>query len=96
MILIPVTFTHVSGEPPAGVIRRDASVALGSNVACNPTGCEREAEITITVNPTLLPTATSSGVLRIISPNATGPPIELRIDVDADFEVSVPGTSRAY
>ena len=75
-------------DPPAGV-------ALGSNVACNATGCEREAEITITVNPTLLPAATSSGLLRITSPNAPGPPIEVRIDVDAEFEVSAPGTSRA-
>ena len=76
-------------DPPAGV-------ALGGNIACGPASCEREAEITVTVNPTLLPAATSVGTLRIFSPNANDPPIELRVEVEADFEVGAPGTSRAY
>ena len=42
-----------------------------------------------------LPAATATGVLHITSPNATGPPIELRVVVDAEFAVGVPGTSRA-
>ena len=75
-------------DPPAGV-------ALGPRVPC--TGeCERNAEITITVNPTLLPAATASGTLRISSPNGSGRSIDIRVDVEADFEVGAPGTSRAY
>lgn len=76
-------------DPPAGV-------ALGGDIACNGYGCKREAEITVTVNPTLLPAAASSGTLRISSPNASGAPLELRVDVNAEFEVGAPGTSRAY
>ena len=76
-------------DPPAGV-------ALGSNVPCNGRDCQREAVITVTVNPTLLEAATSSGTLRISSPNAQGPPIELRVQVEAEFAVGAPGTSRAY
>jgi hypothetical protein len=75
-------------DPPAGV-------ALGGEVPCAPGDCDRAAEITVTVNPTLLPSAAARGVLRITSPNATGPPIELRIDVEAEFQVGAPGTSRA-
>ena len=75
-------------DPPAGV-------ALGSRVPC--TGeCVRTAEITITVNPTLLPGAAASGTLRISSVNASGRPVDIRVDVEADFEVGAPGTSRAY
>ena len=75
-------------DPPAGV-------ALGSRVPC--TGeCVRTAEITITVNPTLLPGAAASGTLRISSANASGRPVDIRVDVEADFEVGAPGTSRAY
>ena len=75
-------------DPPAGV-------ALGPRVPC--TGeCERNAEITITVNPTLLPAATASATLRISSPNGSGRSIDIRVDVEADFEVGAPGTSRAY
>lgn len=75
-------------DPPAGV-------ALGGEVPCAPGDCDRVAELTLTVNPTLLPAAAASGVLRITSPNGTGPPIELRVSVEADFEVGAPGTSRA-
>lgn len=75
-------------DPPAGV-------ALGSNVACSG-GCTREAEITITVNPTLLPAARASGILHISSPNGLGRDADIRIEVQADFEVGAPGTSRAY
>ena len=76
-------------DPPAGV-------ALGSDIACTGRGCSREAEITITVNPTLLPGSTARGTLRISTPNGEGRDVEIRIDVDADFEVGAPGTSRAY
>ncbi len=76
-------------DPPAGV-------ALGSDIACTGRGCSREAEITITVNPTLLPGSTARGTLLISTPNGEGRDVEVRIDVDADFEVGAPGTSRAY
>ncbi len=76
-------------DPPAGV-------ALGTDVDCSGRGCNREAEITITVNPTLLPGARARGTLLISTPNGQGRDVEVRIDVDADFEVGAPGTSRAY
>ena len=75
-------------DPPAGV-------ALGSDVACGG-GCTRAAEITITVNPTLLPSASARGTVLISTPNGQGGDVQVRIDVDADFEVGAPGTSRAY
>ena len=76
-------------DPPAGV-------ALGSDVPCSGRGCRRQAEITITVNPTLLPSARARGTVLISTPNGQGNDVEVRIDVDADFEVGAPGTSRAY
>ena len=76
-------------DPPAGV-------ALGPGVPCNPPACERAATLTVTVNPTLLPAASARGVLRIVSPNASGPAAEVRIQVEADFIVDAPGASRAY
>lgn len=75
-------------DPPAGV-------ALGGEVSCSNTGCERIAEITVTVNPVQLPAASTSGSIIISSPNAPEPDILLRINVSADFEVGAPGTSRA-
>ena len=76
-------------DPPAGA-------ALGADVECPPPDCRRRAQITITVNPTLLPQANNLGTLRIVSPNAPGSERLLRVEVDADFEVAAPGTSRAY
>ena len=76
-------------DPPAGA-------ALGADVECRPPQCLRGAELTITVNPTLLPRANTLGILRIVSPNAPGSEWLLRVEVDADFEVAAPGTSRAY
>ena len=77
------------------VVNTPAGVALGSDVACSG-ACVRESEITITVNPTLLPGARAQGILRISTPNGQGRDAEIRIDVHADFEVGAPGTSRAY
>ena len=76
-------------DPPAGV-------ALGSDVDCSGRGCSRDAEITITVNPTLLPDSSARGTLRITTPNGAGRDVELSVYVDADFNVGAPGTSRAY
>ena len=75
-------------DPPAGV-------ALGAQVPCTD-ACTRAAKLTITVNPTLLPAASATGTLRITSPNGTGRPVSIRVEVEADFEVGAPGTSRAY
>ena len=76
-------------DPPAGV-------ALGRDVACGSVGCTRDAEVTVTVNPTLLPAAAAEGSLRITSPNGRGRALSVRVDVEVDFEVGAPGTSRAY
>ena len=76
-------------DPPAGV-------ALGTDVACSTPGCRRPGEFTITVNPTLLPKARTFGVLLIGAANVAGPQWLVRVEVEADFEVAAPGTSRAY
>ena len=72
-------------DPPAGV-------ALGSELPCR-LECTKAATVTITVNPTLLPSASAAGVLRISSPNG-GPERIVRVEVDASFEVGAPGVSR--
>ena len=71
-------------DPPAGV-------ALGAGAPCG-TGCAGKLEIT--VNPTLLSASSSTGTLRIVSAT-TGAVRVLRVEVDVDFEVAAPGTSRA-
>ncbi len=76
-------------DPPAGV-------ALGSDVACTGRGCTPDAEITITVNPTLLPESMARGTLRITTPNGQGADVQISVHVEADFSVGAPGTSRAY
>lgn len=72
-------------DPPAGV-------ALGSDMPCRQ-DCARAGTITITVNPTLLSSATAAGTIRLSSPNG-GPEKVVRVEVDAAFEVGAPGVSR--
>jgi hypothetical protein len=67
-------------------------VALGSDLPCRQ-DCAKAATITITVNPTLLSSASAAGTLRISSPNG-GPERIVRVEVDASFEVGAPGVSR--
>ena len=76
-------------DPPAGV-------ALGGDLGCQPPECSATAELTITVNPTLLPQASAIGIVTITPTNASGSARTLRVEVDGDFEVAAPGTSRAY
>ena len=78
----------LAADPPAGV-------ALGASTPCGG-GCSRDAVITITVNPSLLPESAATGTLRVRSPNGSGPDVDVRVVVEADFEVGAPGTSRAY
>ncbi|MDP6605625.1 MAG: hypothetical protein QF664_05135 [Dehalococcoidia bacterium] len=75
-------------DPPAGV-------ALGPDVACEAPECDHPATITVTVNPTLLAKASTVGAVRIVATNAALAAWSLRVEVDADFEVAAPGTSRA-
>ncbi len=78
------------------VVNPLAGVALGADVACPTPQCQRPAELTITVNPTLLPKANTQGTLSFRSAGGAGPQRLLRVEVNADFEVAAPGTSRAY
>ena len=71
-------------DPPAGA-------AAGSGVPCGTGACN--AELTITVNPTLLPAARANGTVTLTS--ATGGSATIRIEVSAEFEIGAPGTSRA-
>jgi hypothetical protein len=72
-------------DPPAGV-------AVGSDLPCRQE-CARASTITITVNPTLLSSASAAGTLRIASPNG-GADRVIRVSVDATFEIGAPGISR--
>ncbi|MBM3140832.1 MAG: lytic transglycosylase domain-containing protein [Chloroflexi bacterium] len=74
-------------SPPAGV-------AVGGDLSCSGPLCPG-GTLAVTVNPTLLPRARSTGTITIQSPNATGPPVQINVLVVADFEVGTPGTSRA-
>ncbi len=71
-------------DPPAGA-------AAGSGIPCATNACS--AELTITVNPTLLPAARAFGTVTLTSP--TGGTATIRVDVSAEFEIGAPGTSRA-
>lgn len=84
-------------QPPGGWLVADppAGVALGAGLPCTDP-CSPVAEITITVNPTLLPSASATGTLRITSPNGGTRAVNISVEVQADFEVGAPGTSRAY
>jgi hypothetical protein len=73
-------------SPPGGV-------ALGPGITCTSVSCP-DAELVITVNPTLLPKANTSATITLASPNSSRPPVTVRVAVTADFEVGVPGTSR--
>jgi hypothetical protein len=48
----------------------------------------------VTINPSLLPASRATATITISSPNASGS-TTVRVQVFADFEVAVPGTSRA-
>ena len=74
-------------DPPAGV-------ALGNDLPCASSGCQRAGSFTISVNPVLLPQANATGTVRVTSPNGGGTHV-IRVVVDADFEIGAPGTSRA-
>lgn len=71
-------------DPPAGA-------AAGSGVPCATGACS--AELTISVNPTLLPATRASGTVTLASP--TGGTATIRVEVSAEFEIGAPGTSRA-
>ncbi|MEX2446253.1 MAG: hypothetical protein WD734_02850 [Dehalococcoidia bacterium] len=74
-------------SPPAGV-------AVGDDLRCTSRACP-DSELVITVNPTLLPDAQATGRIRISSPNSTAPPVDITVDITAEFAIGAPGTSRA-
>ncbi len=76
-------------DPPAGV-------ALGADVDCSGRACDRAARLRITANPTLLPDRHATGPIRLRAANAALPDIIVQLEVDADFEIGAPGTSRLY
>ena len=76
-------------DPPAGV-------ALGSGVDCSRRECEPAARLRLSVNPTLLPDRHAAGLVHLSASNADVPDITVRFEVDADFEIGAPGTSRLH
>ncbi|MCK9497140.1 MAG: hypothetical protein M0R75_16835, partial [Dehalococcoidia bacterium] len=83
-------------EPSAGFLKLTppGGVALGSGVSCT-TGTCPHGTLTIEVNPTLLPASTASATVTVRSPNGGAGTVRITVNVLADFEVGVPGTSRA-
>jgi len=75
------------------VVTPPAGSAVGSGVPCTSGSCPA-GEIEVTINPSLLPASRASATITINSPN-TGSSTTVRVQVYADFEVAVPGTSRS-
>ncbi|MGE3960945.1 MAG: hypothetical protein AB7F65_04615 [Dehalococcoidia bacterium] len=73
--------------PPGGV-------ALGSGISCTSGTCPH-GTLTIEVNPTLLPSSVASASILVRSPNGGSGTMTINVNVLADFEVGVPGTSLA-
>jgi hypothetical protein len=74
-------------DPPAGV-------ALGADIDCSARDCDPVGQLLVTVNPTLLPQASAVGAIRLRAANAALPDIVVQLEVDVEFEVGAPGTSR--
>ncbi len=73
-------------SPPAGA-------AAGSDLRCAIGPCP-VGRLTVTVNPTLLPTTSTSGTIRIENANGSGSATIIEVQVIADFAICAPGTSR--
>ena len=73
-------------SPPAGA-------AAGSDLRCAIGPCP-VGRLTVTVNPTLLPTTSTSGTIRIENANGSGSATIIEVQVIADFAIGAPGTSR--
>jgi hypothetical protein len=79
-------------DPPAGA-------SLGPDVQCNSgAGCAPTSEITITVNPVLLPQSAATGSITVTGANGSSPgsAITIPVTVNADFDTGAAGISRAY
>lgn len=83
-------------QPSAGflVLTPPGGVALGSGVACTSGTCPH-GTLTIAVNPTLLPASAATASIVVRSPNGGSGTVTINVNVIAEFEVGVPGTSRA-
>ncbi len=90
-----LSWQALPGEPWV-VVDPPAGVALGADVDCTGRGCDRAARLRITVNPTLLPGRHETGPIVLRAANADLPEITIELEVDADFEIGAPGTSRLH
>jgi len=75
------------------VVTPPAGIAPGDNLTCTAASCDTTT-LRIEVNPTLLPASYATGVVSIWSPNEKNTPIEITINVVADFELTFPGSSK--
>tara|TARA_Y100000996_G_scaffold393583_1_gene357235 strand:- start:22 stop:1371 length:1350 start_codon:yes stop_codon:yes gene_type:complete len=75
------------------VVNPPAGIAPGDNLTCTAASCDTTS-LRIEVNPTLLPASYATGVVSIWSPNEKSAPIEITINVVADFELTFPGSSK--
>lgn len=84
---------HATSSANFLVLQPPAGVAVGSDVRCTSGACPN-GELVIEVNPTLLPSAAANATITVTSPNGGAGRVTIDVEVIADFEVGVPGTSR--
>ena len=84
---------QASTSDPFLVLSPPAGAAAGSDLRCAIGPCPL-GRLTVTVNPTLLPTTNTSGTIRIQNANGTGAVVIIEVEVVADFVIGAPGTSR--
>ena len=75
----------LSVSPPAGV-------ALGSDVFCSDAQCERDAKLTLTVNPSLLPNGGASATVTISTPQ-TDEKQKITVTVSSVTKTGLPGVT---
>jgi len=82
-----------STSDPFLVLSPPAGAAAGTDLRCTVAPCPA-GRLTVTVNPTLLPTTNTSGTIRIQNANGVGSVAVIEVQVIADFAIGAPGTSR--
>tara|TARA_Y100000996_G_scaffold291262_1_gene230236 strand:- start:816 stop:2156 length:1341 start_codon:yes stop_codon:yes gene_type:complete len=78
------------------VIEKPAGVAIGKDVKCSTVNCQRESEVIIKINPTLLPDTRAIGKIVIQFANLNIVDRVITVDAFAEFNSGVSGISKIY
>ena len=78
------------------VLEKPAGIALGKDIECNMTKCQRESEVIIKINPTLLPDTRAIGKIVIQFANLNIADRVITVDAFAEFNSGVSGISKIY